>query len=152
MMSTKQVNRPAHCALVGEPHTLSPTSIYCWKCHCVVPMEILGLGLSWTGTSSLRQVLIDLGYDDCYHFATPLNENPPDCALWSAAMDAKFLWKGKEFSQEEWDQLLGHCCAITDTPCVKYSMRNLWLCTQMRKWSWLFVTWLSSGIILHAGW
>lgn len=33
-------------------------------------------------------------------------------------MDAKFAGKGKEFGREEWDQLLGHCRAITDTPCV----------------------------------
>ncbi|RAK94987.1 sulfotransferase family protein [Aspergillus ibericus CBS 121593] len=73
-----------------------------------------------TGTSSLRQALLDLGYDDGYHFASCMNENPRDCDLWCAALEAKFQGRGTPWTRTEWDQLLGHCRAVTNTPCVVF--------------------------------
>ena len=35
--------------------------------------------------------------------------NTKDVALWGTAFDAKFEGKGKPFSREDWDKLLGHC-------------------------------------------
>lgn len=40
--------------------------------------------------------------------------------MWIAAYEAKFEGKGKPFEKVDWDQLLGHCQAITDTPCVEF--------------------------------
>lgn len=117
---TDWADRPALRATVSQLSGNTTTDIDRRKCQRVVPMEVLGLGLSRTGTSSLRQALIDLGYDDCYHFATPLIENPPDAEMWSEAMEAKFEGRGKEFRKMEWDALLGHCRAITDTPCTVF--------------------------------
>jgi len=83
-----------------------------------VPLRVLCLGLSRTGTVSLRQALMRLGYGDCYHFASTLQENPLDTELWLEALNAKFNGVGKEYGRREWDALLGHCQAVTDTPCV----------------------------------
>ncbi|PYH89013.1 hypothetical protein BO71DRAFT_435204 [Aspergillus ellipticus CBS 707.79] len=95
-----------------------PASLPPRRCHRVVPLEVLALGLSRTGTSSLRQALLDLGYDDCYHFAACLSENPPDCRMWIEALEAKFEGQGDPFTRADWDQLLGHCRAVTDIPCA----------------------------------
>ena len=72
-------------------------------------MKVLCLGVSRTGTSSMRQALIDLGYSDCYHYASILNDNPRDNEMWVEAFEAKFQGKGKPFERAEWDRLLGHC-------------------------------------------
>jgi len=40
--------------------------------------------------------------------------------LWIAAIEAKFANKGEPFVRADWDQLLGHCQAITDQPCVMF--------------------------------
>ncbi|KAF7194466.1 hypothetical protein HII31_04271 [Pseudocercospora fuligena] len=87
------------------------------QCSRIVPMKVLCFGLSRTGTSSLRQALLDLGYNDVYHFASCLNENPKDAEMWLEAIDGK-CGKGKPFTRRDWDQLLGHCMAVTDTPVV----------------------------------
>lgn len=83
-----------------------------------VPLRVLCLGQSRTGTCSLRRALIELGYVDCYHFSSVLQENPPDAELWIEALRAKFQKIGTPYGKQQWDALLGHCQAITDTPCV----------------------------------
>lgn len=40
--------------------------------------------------------------------------------MWTEAFNAKCYGKGKEFEKADWDQLLGHCMAITDTPAVLF--------------------------------
>ncbi|KAK4561647.1 hypothetical protein LTR86_004326 [Recurvomyces mirabilis] len=84
------------------------TSIDRRTCTRVVPMRVLCLGVSRTGTTC---------HDETYHFAS-LIQNEPDAVMWIEALEAKFKSKGKPFSRAEWDQLLGHCQAITDTPCI----------------------------------
>lgn len=58
---------------------------------------------------AMRQALLDLGYDDCYHYGALFNENPRDAEMWIEAFEAKFEGKGEPFGRQEWDQLLGHC-------------------------------------------
>lgn len=41
--------------------------------------------------------------------------------MWNEALDAKYLNKGKPYGRAEWDQLLGHCRAVTDLPCVAFA-------------------------------
>lgn len=79
-------------------------------------MEVLCLGPGRTGTDSIRVALKTLGFDDCYHGYSCVHENPPDNHLWQKAMDWKLEGKGK-FGKKEWDQLLGHCRAVSDLPC-----------------------------------
>lgn len=39
------------------------------QCKRVVPMQVLVLGQSRTGTTSIRGALYELGYDDVYHYS-----------------------------------------------------------------------------------
>jgi hypothetical protein len=98
------------------------------KCHRVVPMKVLVLGvgrtgttcklcssphilkvyLTWRGLTALRIALKRLGYVDTYHMMSASIENPMDCLMWQAAFAAKYDGIGT-FGRKEWDQLLGHC-------------------------------------------
>lgn len=51
------------------------------NCTRQVPMKVLVLGLSRTGTVSLRHALFDLGYFDVYHESSFCSENPRDCQM-----------------------------------------------------------------------
>ncbi|KAI9723164.1 MAG: hypothetical protein M1828_004267 [Chrysothrix sp. TS-e1954] len=68
----------------------------------------------------MRQALLDLDYSDVYHFAAIFNENPHDASLWNAALLAKYENLGSPFQKSDWDALLGHCMAVTDTPCTVF--------------------------------
>ncbi|KAF2968557.1 hypothetical protein GQX73_g5045 [Xylaria multiplex] len=59
------------------------------------------------------------GYEDTYHMRSA-SDNPPDCLLWQRALSAKYDGIG-EFGRQEWDQLLGHCQAVTDWPAIAFS-------------------------------
>ncbi|GLI77737.1 hypothetical protein PoHVEF18_006030 [Penicillium ochrochloron] len=83
------------------------------KCHRTVPMRVLVLGLSRTGTESediylaLRKALVHLGYNGTYHGYAAAVEHPRDCKLWLRAMRAKYDGEGAPFVREDWDLLLG---------------------------------------------
>ncbi|CAK1360307.1 uncharacterized protein RHO25_003616 [Cercospora beticola] len=120
--SNDAVRPPPRRAIVGDIEAMQhTTNIDRRQCSRVVPLKVLCLGLSRTGTASLRQALLDLGYSDVYHYAAILNENPRDAEMWNDALDAKYDPSGthkKPFTRKDWDQLLGHCMATTDTPTV----------------------------------
>lgn len=118
--------RPVVCAADGF---VNVSNIDRRTCQRVVPLKVIGLGPSRTGTSckaestisfkstkdrladasaALRQALLDLGYADCYHYTSTVQENPRDAEMWVEAFEAKFEGKGKPFRREDWDQLLGH--------------------------------------------
>ncbi|RSL71472.1 hypothetical protein CEP54_001356 [Fusarium duplospermum] len=87
------------------------------KCTRTVPMEVLALGMSRTGTSSMQRALMILGYNEVYHgFA--MFSNPCEVELWKEAFHRKYdLQPGQEpLSRKDFDQLLGHCGAICDYP------------------------------------
>lgn len=74
---------PARRAAVGSLKTTAfATNIDRRQCKRVVPMKDLALALPRTGTSSVRQALLDLGYDDVYHYASVLDEDPRDAEMW----------------------------------------------------------------------
>ena len=81
----------------------------------VVPMEVLALGYSRTGTLSMRSALETLGYPNPYHFSS-FYDNVRDCDIWLELIAAKFEGKG-EVTKRQFDGLLGHCGAVTDMPC-----------------------------------
>lgn len=68
-------------------------------------------------SNSSSTALFDLGYKDIYHFSSLLQENPLDQMMWIEAFEAQFHGRGSVFDRSDWDQLLGHCPAVTDTPC-----------------------------------
>ncbi|MCJ1312654.1 hypothetical protein MMC25_006329 [Agyrium rufum] len=91
------------------------------KCHRVVPMEVLSLGFSRTATLSMQEAFRILGYPDPYHYSS-IFENVRDADMWQEAFYVKFRGKGNQ--QLDWrrhfDQLLGHCGAVTDAPAVLF--------------------------------
>ncbi|PYH31858.1 sulfotransferase family protein [Aspergillus neoniger CBS 115656] len=99
----------------------SVTDIDRRKCRREVPMQVLALGLCRTGTDSLRQALRALGYNDTYHGYAAVLENPRDCEMWLAALSAKYEGKGRPFGREEFDQILGHCQAVSDFPAACFA-------------------------------
>ncbi len=84
-----------------------------------VPMKVLCLGYSRTGTLSMHTALETLGYPT-YHFSS-FFDNVRECDLWMKALDAKFNGKGKMPGKEFWDGLLGHVGGVTDAPCFLFA-------------------------------
>ncbi|KAK0367274.1 hypothetical protein LTR91_016357 [Friedmanniomyces endolithicus] len=84
-----------------------------------VPLEILSLGLCRTGTLSMQAALTLLNYPSPYHYSS-IFANVQDADMWNAALRAKYFGRGREFGRREWDQLLGHCGAVTDVPAVLF--------------------------------
>lgn len=81
----------------------------------IVPMEVLALGYSRTGTLSMRGALEILGYPKPYHFSS-MYDNVRDCDMWQELMAAKYDGQGN-VTKAQFDGLLGHCGAVTDMPC-----------------------------------
>ena len=55
----------------------------------------------------MKIALEELGYSKVYHMQEVFERK--DFEFWTAALDAKFEGKGKKFSTQEWDHLLGDC-------------------------------------------
>ncbi|KAJ6556370.1 P-loop containing nucleoside triphosphate hydrolase protein [Mycena capillaripes] len=85
-----------------------------------VPMRVLVLGYPRTGTSSMRAALEMLGYGDVHHMMAVFG-NPPEAEMWTEAINARFFGRGTPYGRAEWDQLLGHCQAVTDTPAAMFA-------------------------------
>lgn len=63
----------------------------------------------------MAAALEQLGVGHCYHgFDAVFNSR--HVPNWQQAVDAKLYNKGEHFTVEEWDDLLGHCGAVTDMP------------------------------------
>ncbi|KAH9818166.1 efflux pump antibiotic resistance protein [Teratosphaeria destructans] len=97
-------------------------------CTRTVPMQVLSLGFARTGTNStpppshplsMHAALETLGIP-AYHSNQCWN-NLSELHMWHAALDAKFFGIGAPFTAKEWDQLLGHVGAITDSPACEFA-------------------------------
>ncbi|KAJ6595789.1 P-loop containing nucleoside triphosphate hydrolase protein [Mycena vulgaris] len=87
-----------------------------------VPMQVLALGFSRTGTASLKIALETLGYVRTNHgFDVALSTTVAETDMWIAALKAKFHGEGTPFGVEEWDRLLGSCQAVTDLPHILFA-------------------------------
>ena len=86
-------------------------------CHRKVPMEVLSLGFSRTGTLSMVEALSILGYPNPYHYSSIFG-NVKDTDMWMEALDFKYKGKGHFDWKRDFDKLLSECGAVTDTPCV----------------------------------
>ncbi|KAH8674996.1 P-loop containing nucleoside triphosphate hydrolase protein [Ilyonectria robusta] len=91
------------------------------NCTRSVPMKVLILGVGRTGTASMRAAMKQLGYVDTYHMMNCSIENPPDALMWMDALTAKYDKKGKPFTREDWDQLLGGSQAVCDWPAIAFA-------------------------------
>lgn len=83
------------------------------------PMEILALGVSRSGTDSLKRALEQLGYDHTYHGWDAI-EDPEQLVFWYQALNAKFRG-GKKFTRDDWDRMLGNCRAVSDLPAILFA-------------------------------
>ena len=57
----------------------------------------------------MRAALIQLGFVDCYHMFSVMEENPKDADMWVEAFEAKFEGKRKPWAKADFDKVLGHC-------------------------------------------
>lgn len=77
------------------------------------PLQVLALGLSRSGTESLQQALIQLGYTECHHGFRYITD-PSETLVWVRLHLARR--QGDKPSTADFDQILGDCAAVTDTP------------------------------------
>lgn len=83
-------------------------------------MQVLALGLSHTGTASMRSALQIFGYNHTTH-GLDLISHPEIGPPWMEAVNAKIFNQGKPYGRAKFDAFLGHCAAITDIPCASFS-------------------------------
>lgn len=108
----------ATSSLIQEFYSLNPQP------HCRPsnkPLQVLALGLPRSGTESLCQTLLTLGYSQVFHGFNLAHPNPEDCIVWKHLLDlkAQSVSKGeqvKELCDFDWDRLVGDCDCITDAP------------------------------------
>jgi len=83
-------------------------------------MQVLCLGLSRSGTDSLRTALLMLGYRDVYHGFVITAGQRSDCAFWRPLLQRKLaggrLAPLPSPRDIDFDSVLGHCEAVTDGP------------------------------------
>lgn len=85
-----------------------------------VPLQLLCLGMSRSGTLTMNKAASILGYPSPYHFSSQLS-NISDCDNWSTALEAKYWGKGPPPDKKFFDGMLGHCGAVTDAPCILFA-------------------------------
>ena len=90
------------------------------QCTRTVPLELLCLGISRTGTLSMCKAAEILGYPNAYHFSS-FYDNVSDCDMWLEALNAKYYGKGRMPDKAFFDGLLGHVGAVTDGPCIWFA-------------------------------
>lgn len=77
-------------------------------------MQVLCLGLSRSGTDSLRAALQILGYENVYHGFVLTAYQREDCVFWNRILRRKLA--GESLGAVEFDSCLGNCEALTDAP------------------------------------
>lgn len=81
-----------------------------------VPMEVLSLGASRTGTLSVQEALTVLGHRT-YHYSS-IFANVQDADIWMEVSKARKAKRAAFDWQRHFDQVLGDYSAITDNPGV----------------------------------
>jgi len=77
------------------------------------PMQVLCVGLPRSGTESLQQALLYLGYSHTYHGWDIVYDNECHSPGWVALARKKF-YQGEAITAADFDALLGHSVAVTD--------------------------------------
>ncbi|TQW00289.1 hypothetical protein V2A60_001387 [Cordyceps javanica] len=85
------------------------------------PMLVLAVGPSRSGTGSLREALIQLGYSHTYHgFDTVIQ--PADDILWHKLRLKREKLGPGSLTAADFDQVIGHCAAITDHAATAFAL------------------------------
>lgn len=82
-------------------------------------VKILCLGLSRTGTMSLRSAFKTLGYEGIYHYRVPSIEEPSHSDFWVRAFRDKYKF-GDKITRKEFDEVYANYEVITDSPSVLF--------------------------------
>ncbi|KAK1754373.1 hypothetical protein QBC47DRAFT_447283 [Echria macrotheca] len=77
------------------------------------PMQVLCVGLPRSGTESLQQALLHLGYDHTYHGWDIVYDEECHSPGWVRLARKKF-YDGEPLAAADFDALLGHSVAVTD--------------------------------------
>lgn len=90
--------------------------------HRTVPLEVLCLGYSRTGTLTMHTAMSILGYPNPYHFSS-MYDNVRDSDAWMELIDIKFEGKGRKggLTKADFDAVLGHCGAVADMPAIHFA-------------------------------
>ena len=94
-------------------------TIYALDVPCrsrTVPLQVLAVGPSRSGTASLRAALLELGYQHTYHGFDP-TLNPGDDIVWHRLrlkQQASRRAGQNLVTAADFDKVIGHCAAITD--------------------------------------
>lgn len=87
------------------------------------PLQVIAVGFSRSGTESLQQALLTLGYDHTYHGWDILFEEPLYCQAWCRLSRKK--WHSKtgdcHISAAEFDEIIGHSVAMVDVPASAFA-------------------------------
>lgn len=81
-------------------------------------MEVLALGISHSGTESVKRALELLGHGRVYH-GFNLNKST-DGWTWSTLTERRYGNASGPIGQDEFDRILGDCGAVTDFPCYAF--------------------------------
>ena len=86
------------------------------------PLEIIAVGLSRSGTDSLRTALKLLGYNECHHASVFIAEEPGQGPQWCRLAWRKYYSSAQSspakrgLDAAEFDKCIGNCTATTDIP------------------------------------
>ncbi|KAK4499835.1 hypothetical protein PRZ48_008021 [Zasmidium cellare] len=84
-----------------------------------VPMQVLALGMSRSGTESIRSALEAMGYLRTYHGVRDLLAGN-DGYVWAQLAERKYGKNPQPITREHLDRILGDCAAVTDMPCCAF--------------------------------
>nr|POF21087.1 hypothetical protein CFP56_66501 [Quercus suber] len=79
------------------------------------PLEVLALGISRAGTESLRNALVELGYEDVHHGVRFILSDQ-ERLQWLRLAWAQHTNNSAGLTTAEFDKVLGDCAAVTDNP------------------------------------
>nr|POF13739.1 hypothetical protein CFP56_02763 [Quercus suber] len=79
------------------------------------PLEVLALGISRAGTESLRNALVELGYEDVHHGVRFILSDQ-ERLQWLRLAWAQHTNNPAGLTTAEFDKVLGDCAAVTDNP------------------------------------
>ena len=100
-------------------HTSIPTE------KRIVPLQVICVGISRSGTESLQRALILLSYNYTYH-GFDVSTSPGHCEGWTQLALKKYSQAsgiGGEscLTAADFDPIIGHCTAITDMPAAVFA-------------------------------
>lgn len=85
------------------------------------PLRVLAVGPSRSGTGSLREALLQLGYDYTYHGLDTV-VHPEDDILWHQLRLKREKQGPGSLTAADFDQVIGHCAAITDHAAAAFAL------------------------------